>query len=57
MKQANFVDGTGLNSQNQATAADLAKMVDAAYRYPLIREISSTGSYDAFPFPAAKSCD
>lgn len=46
MKQANFVDGTGLNSHNQATAADLAKMVDAAYRYPLIREISSTGSYD-----------
>lgn len=25
---------------------DLAKMVDAAYRYPLIREISSSGAYD-----------
>ncbi len=46
MKQSNFVDGTGLNSQNQATASDLVKMVDAAYRYPLIREISSSGSYD-----------
>lgn len=46
MKQASFVDGTGLNSRNQATASDLVKMVDAAYRYPLIREITSTGSYD-----------
>lgn len=46
MKQANFVDGTGLNSSNQASAADLVKMVDAAYRYPLIREITSTGTYD-----------
>ncbi len=46
MRHASFVDGTGLNSRNQATAADLVKMVDAAYRYPIIREISSTGSYD-----------
>lgn len=46
MRQANFVDSTGLNSKNQATAADLAKMVDASYRYPLIRQISSSGSYD-----------
>ncbi len=46
MKDATFVDGTGLNSRNQATASDLVKMVDAAYRYPLIREITSTGSYD-----------
>jgi D-alanyl-D-alanine endopeptidase (penicillin-binding protein 7) len=46
MKDAHFVDGTGLNSENRATAADLVKMVDAAYRYPLIREITSTGAYD-----------
>ena len=46
MQDAKFVDGTGLNSQNRATASDLAKMVDAAYRYPAIREISSTGAYD-----------
>lgn len=46
MKDSRFVDGTGLNSNNRATAADLVKMVDAAYRYPLIREISSTGAYD-----------
>jgi serine-type D-Ala-D-Ala endopeptidase (penicillin-binding protein 7) len=46
MKDSRFVDGTGLNSGNRATAADLVKMVDAAYRYPLIRQITSTGSYD-----------
>ena len=46
MKDSRFVDGTGLNSENRATAADLAKMVDAAYRYPQIREISTAGAYD-----------
>ena len=46
MKDSRFVDGTGLNSNNRATAADLVKMVEAAYRYPLIRQISSSGSYD-----------
>jgi len=46
MNDSHFVDGTGLHSANRSTAADLAKMVDAAYRYPLIREISSTGTYD-----------
>ena len=46
MNDSHFVDGTGLNSSNRATAADLEKMVDAAYRYPLIREITSTGTYD-----------
>lgn len=46
MRDSYFVDGTGLNSSNRSTAVDLVKMVDAAYRYPLIREISSTGSYD-----------
>ena len=46
MSESHFIDGTGLNSGNRATAADLVKMVDAAYRYPLIRQITSTGSYD-----------
>ena len=46
MLDSHFIDGTGLNSANRATASDLVKMVDAAYRYPLIREITSTGSYD-----------
>lgn len=46
MEQTRFVDGTGLHSGNQSTAADLARLVDAAYRYPLIRGISTTASYD-----------
>jgi len=46
MHHTRFVDGTGLSSYNRSTAADLVKLVDAAYRYPLIRKISTTGSYD-----------
>ncbi len=46
MHDSYFVDSTGLNSGNRATATDLVKMVNAAYRYPMIREISATGSYD-----------
>lgn len=46
MSNTHFVDGTGLSSANRSTAADLVKLVDAAYRYPLIRKISTTGSYD-----------
>ncbi len=40
-----FVDGTGLSSSNRSTAADLARLVGAAYEYPLIRLITSTGQY------------
>jgi serine-type D-Ala-D-Ala endopeptidase (penicillin-binding protein 7) len=46
MHDSRFVDSTGLDSGNRATAADLVKLVEAAYRYPLIREISATGSFD-----------
>ncbi|TCJ17243.1 peptidase S11 [Parasulfuritortus cantonensis] len=40
-----FVDGTGLDSSNRSTAADLVKLVDAASSYPLLRQITSTGQY------------
>lgn len=53
MQHTHFVDGTGLSSDNRSTAADLVKLVDAAYRYPLIRKISTTGSYD-LTLPASK---
>lgn len=47
MRNTHYVDGTGLSSRNRSTAVDLARLVDVASRqYPLIREISSTGSYD-----------
>jgi D-alanyl-D-alanine endopeptidase (penicillin-binding protein 7) len=42
MTHTRFEDPTGLTSNNVSTAHDLAKMVAAAYRYPLIREFSTT---------------
>lgn len=42
MGHSRFEDPTGLNSNNVSTAHDLARMVSAAYRYPLIREWSTT---------------
>ena len=42
MTSSHFEDPTGLNSNNVSTAHDLARMVAAAHRYPLIREFSTT---------------
>ena len=42
MRDTHFDDPTGLTSSNVSNALDLAKMVSAAYRYPLIREFSTT---------------
>jgi len=36
-----FDEPTGLSNGNVSSARDLAQMVDAAYRYPLIREFST----------------
>jgi len=45
MWRSQFVDGTGLSSGNVSTASDLAQLVAAAYRYPLIREYSTYPSH------------
>jgi D-alanyl-D-alanine endopeptidase (penicillin-binding protein 7) len=45
MGNSYFVDSTGLNSANVSTARDLAKMVDAAYGYNIIREFSTTATH------------
>lgn len=45
MKDAHFVDSTGLSSQNVASARDLAKLVVAAYQHPIIRDYSTDPSY------------
>ena len=42
MFNTRFEDPTGLSSNNVSTAKDLARMVAAAHRYPLIREFSTT---------------
>jgi serine-type D-Ala-D-Ala endopeptidase (penicillin-binding protein 7) len=45
MKDAHFVDSTGLSSQNVASARDLAKLVVAAYHHPVIRDYSTDARY------------
>lgn len=55
MKSTHFVDSSGLDSNNVSTAEDLAKMVNAAYHYPQIREVSTTASQAITPFNRARS--
>lgn len=37
-----FLDAAGLNGKNVSTARELAVLIDAAYQYPLIREMTTT---------------
>lgn len=46
MHSTRFVDSTGLDSNNVSTAEDLVKMVNAAYRYPEIRQVSTLPSQE-----------
>jgi len=45
MHNTNFLDPTGLSSNNISTAHDLVKMVSAARDYPLIRQYTTAPSY------------
>jgi len=45
MVNTRFADSTGLSSENVSTANDLARMVQAAATYPLIREFTTTPSH------------
>lgn len=45
MMHTRFEDSTGLTSNNVSTAQDLAKMVVAAHRYPLIQEYTTLPGY------------
>lgn len=53
MRNSRFMDPAGLDTGNSATAEDLVRMVHAASQYPLIREITSTGDFVAYPYGAA----
>jgi len=55
MQRTHFVDSTGLSSENVSTAADLAKMVMAAYAYPLIREFTTATSHDVEPLGTSRT--
>jgi D-alanyl-D-alanine endopeptidase (penicillin-binding protein 7) len=46
MTSSRFADATGLDSSNVSTAEDLAKMVNAAYEYPEIRQITTSASQE-----------
>ena len=44
MRNSRFYDSTGLSTRNVSTAQDLAKLLSAAYRQPLIREFTQDTS-------------
>ena len=46
MADTRYVEPTGLSSQNQSSARDLATLVKAAHNYPLIRELSTSPEYE-----------
>ncbi|MEN9946160.1 MAG: hypothetical protein RLZZ293_546 [Pseudomonadota bacterium] len=51
MTNSHFYDPTGLTPQNKSTVIDLAKMVKAAYNYPLIRQYTTTKGADVMLTP------
>ena len=42
MGDTRYVEPTGLSSQNRSSAMDLARLVDAAYAHPILRELSTS---------------
>ena len=49
MTETHYVDSSGLSSHNVASARDLVKLIDAAYKHPLIREYSTDSKYIVNP--------
>ncbi|MCB1853594.1 MAG: D-alanyl-D-alanine endopeptidase [Pseudomonadales bacterium] len=50
MHKSRFADSSGLRSENVSTASDLAKMVTAASRYPLITQATTTVRHEVRPY-------
>ncbi len=50
MEHSRFVDPTGLYAENRASPRDLVKLTRAAYKYPLIRQASTTPSLEVRPY-------
>ncbi|WP_454763676.1 D-alanyl-D-alanine endopeptidase [Cupriavidus campinensis] len=46
MSDSHFVDSSGLSSSNVSSAMDLARLVNAAYRNPTIREFSTQTEHE-----------
>lgn len=49
MTDTRYVEPTGLSSENVSNASDLAKLVLAAQKHPLIREYSTNREYEVEP--------
>ena len=49
MTDTHYVDSSGLSSQNRASARDLVKLVNAAYKHPVIRDYSTDSKYVVNP--------
>lgn len=45
MRDTHYVDPTGLSSQNQSSARDLATLVSVAYQRPILRSLSTSPSH------------
>ena len=45
MHNTHYADPAGLNNDSASTARDLATLVYAAIKYPLIRELTTTGEF------------
>jgi len=45
LRDTRFADTTGLSSENRSSAAELARIVRAAYEYPVIRDHSTRANY------------
>ena len=48
MTHTHFVEPTGISERNVSTARDLAKMIQASAKYPLITELSTTAKKDMY---------
>lgn len=46
MTETHYVEPTGLSSENQSSALDLAKLVNVASRDPMLRELTTSHSFD-----------
>ena len=45
MRDTRYIEPTGLSSRNQSSAKDLATLVSFAYQDPMLRELSTSPSY------------
>ncbi|WP_041523856.1 D-alanyl-D-alanine endopeptidase [Gilvimarinus agarilyticus] len=48
MNHTHFVDPSGLSENNVSTAADLSKMLKAAFAYPKVREATTAAKHDVW---------